>query len=92
MKALPIESVLIPAPLPLVAEVRPMVVVCAWCPDKVQQEQAAQRHGAKVTHGICPRCSAEQLREYRELYEFPRPQGLRLSCAVSSATGRRDGR
>lgn len=91
MKALPIESVLIPAPLPLIAEARPMVVVCAWCPDKVQQEQAAQRHGAKVTHGICLRCRDQQMHEFLNP-EFPRPQGLRLSCAVSSATGRRDGR
>lgn len=48
--------------------VRPVIVVCAWCPDKVQQEQAAQRHGAKVSHGICSRCQA---REFGHLTPFP---------------------
>ncbi len=36
-----------------------MVRVCAWCPTKREAELEAARMGARVTHDICPTCSAK---------------------------------
>ncbi len=32
---------------------------CAWCPTKREAELEAARMGARVTHDICPTCSAK---------------------------------
>ena len=35
---------------------RKLVWVCAWCPDKEEQDASARAHGFDVTHGMCPTC------------------------------------
>lgn len=34
----------------------PMVVICAWCPDKAIRDAEAKAKGAKVSHTICAGC------------------------------------
>lgn len=37
-----------------------MVAVCGWCGDKAKAEAVAERYELRVTHSICPQCSALQ--------------------------------
>lgn len=36
--------------------VKPLVSICAWCPDKAAKTKAAEDAGHAVTHGICAAC------------------------------------
>lgn len=40
---------------------RPLVRVCAWCPDRAEAERQAREARHDVTHGICPACYYRQL-------------------------------
>jgi hypothetical protein len=42
-----------------------LVVVCAWCPDKLDREMEALARGQSISHGICRDC-----RRRLELDEF----------------------
>lgn len=37
---------------------RPIVAVCAWCPDHVEQTTSARAHSFDVSHTMCPACEA----------------------------------
>lgn len=39
--------------------VGPMIMVCAWCPDKALADRYAHRAGYRVTHTICAECAAK---------------------------------
>ena len=47
---------------------RPLVKVCAWCPDKRLRERRAilENPNAQITHGICPACRRRVLAEMNE--------------------------
>jgi RNase P subunit RPR2 len=68
-----------------------MRVVCAWCGTLIGRTEcmAHQRH--HVSHGICFGCAKARLGVELDQSSFTVPPVLRLSCAVSSATPRRDG-
>jgi hypothetical protein len=38
-----------------------MTTVCGWCPDKEQRTAEAVARGERVSHGMCPECSAMTL-------------------------------
>lgn len=40
------------------APVTPLVTVCGYCPDRVEQTAAARAHGFEVSHGMCVACAA----------------------------------
>lgn len=41
--------------------------MCAWCGQfRSQEDQAAHAAGAKVTHGMCPRCEARVMAKLAE--------------------------
>jgi hypothetical protein len=54
-------------------DTRPIVTVCAWCPDKAERDAEASSRGARVSHGICPACREKQLREIHALSFEPVP-------------------
>ena len=43
--------------------IKPLLAVCAWCPDAAERTSEAQALGYDVTHGICHSCSARILKE-----------------------------
>ena len=47
---------------------RPLVKVCAWCPDKKSREFLARLENpeAQITHGICPACRRRVMAEMNE--------------------------
>lgn len=46
-----------------------VVSVCAWCDWDKSQTRALLAQGKRVTHGICPAHSAQQIERARELNE-----------------------
>jgi hypothetical protein len=40
---------------------KPLIVICAWCPDNREKTTAALATGALVTHGLCPACEKKLL-------------------------------
>ena len=52
---------------------KPLVMICAWCPGSAQRTAAARDAGHDVTHGICVDCQVELERESEPtpLDEYP---------------------
>lgn len=42
---------------------KPLVNVCAWCPDGRQRTLEEKAKGNDVTHGICPTCEQKWLKQ-----------------------------
>lgn len=42
-------------------DTKPLLAVCAWCPDAAERTSEAQAHGYDVTHTICHSCSLHVL-------------------------------
>lgn len=74
-------------------------VVCAWCPDKAEQEKKAPKD-QQITHGICKVCSAKfqaETSESREakddltkalaIYEELETKGIRSCVLGNISTG-----
>jgi hypothetical protein len=36
-----------------------LIVVCAWCTPRAEQDALALQHPGQVSHGICPSCAAK---------------------------------
>jgi hypothetical protein len=66
-----------------------MLIECAWCGASLGIRQCETAHDGKVTHGICQPCKERQMAHdvVPESFAPVTP----VSCAVSSATARRDG-
>jgi len=47
---------------------KPLVMVCAWCPDHVERTASARAHGFDVTHGMCSICAVTQWTEATDAY------------------------
>lgn len=74
----------------MVATAQPtMRVECAWCDRRLYDTACIPEMVGKVSHGICDHCAECMLRDITS-DSFTPPQGMRFSCAVSSATPRRD--
>ena len=35
---------------------KPLVVICGWCPEARERTLQAQQAGYRVSHGMCPTC------------------------------------
>lgn len=60
-----------------------IVAICGWCADKAEKQAAVLLLGFRVSHGMCDACKARELGELS-------PTCAPVSCAVGSATARRD--
>lgn len=78
----PAASPLSPFSLPPSPTTTPIVVVCAWCPDKPERDAEALRLGYRVSHTICEACKEKQLADLTPDRLNP-PQPIRFTCQLS---------
>ncbi len=53
--------------LELAADPRPIVNVCAWCPDKAARDAEVEAAGAVPSHILCPACEKKFFPELLEV-------------------------